>query len=500
MGSSAAGSSESHQPHLSPADGISIIVGIVVGVSIFKSPPLIFGNVTGPWGLIGAWVLGGVLSLAGALCYAEMATTYHDLGGDYSYLKRAFGGWFAFLFGWSQLAATLTGSIGSLAYVFSDYALRLWGLEPGKPASATLGVGFALASVGVLTVANLIGARVGKTLQNLLTLGKLVGLGAIVLAALVAGGQQPLAPTQEMQGPGFGLAMIFVLYAFGGWNDAAFVAAEVRDGQKNIPRVLILGTGLVLVVYLLVNLAYWYALGFDGVRRSSAPAADVLVAAVRHWGSGDAVARGMERAVILMVMVSSLGAINGLLFTGSRVYASMGYDHRVFAFLRRWDPRLNGPVWSLLASGVTAMLMIVLIGTESGRAVLDSGFRGVGLTPPNWSKFGGGFDTLVAVTSPIFWGFFLLTGLALFVLRKVDPDRPRPFRVPFFPLTPTLFCLASVYMLHESLSYAGELALLGLMPVALGAPLYYLDRRAYADDQPQATRPSPAASKQREAD
>lgn len=484
MASSSPEAPQSHQHHLSPADGISIIVGIVVGVSIFKSPPLIFSNVAGPWGLIAAWVLGGVLSLCGALCYAEMATTYHDLGGDYAYLKRAFGGWVAFLFGWSQLAATLTGSIGSLAYVFSDYALRLVGLDAEQPTSAAMGVGFALASVAVLTVANLVGARVGKTLQNLLSLGKLIGLAAIILAALLAGGDRALLPSEGVKGPGFGLAMIFVLYAFGGWNDAAFVAAEVRDGQRNIPRVLIWGTGLVLIVYLLVNLAYWYALGFDGVRQSSAPAADVLVAAVRRWQGGDGIAWLMERAVILMVMVSSLGAINGLLFTGSRVYASMGHDHRVFAFLRRWDPRLNTPVWSLLASGFMAMLMIVLVGTESGRAALDGGFRGIGLTPPNWSKFGGGFDTLVAVTSPVFWGFFLLTGLSLFILRKVDPQRPRPFRVPLFPLTPTLFCLASVYMLHESLSYAGELSLLGLIPVAIGAPLYYLDRRAYGEELP----------------
>lgn len=457
----------SHQQHLRPWDGISIIVGIVVGTSIFKSTALIFSNVDGPLGLLAVWVAGGVLSFIGALCYAELATTYPFMGGDYAYLKRAFGGFVAFLFGWSQLAATLTGSIGSMAFAFADYASALRG-EAGASGSAWVAGG----AIAVLTVANILGARVGKNLQNVLSLVKVVGLAAIVvLAVFASGGGGELSPTKPMGGPGFGLAMILVLYTYGGWNDAAFVAAEVRDPEKNIPKVLLGGIALILVVYLIINAAYWWALGFDGARDSWTPAADVATRAVGAWGG---------RAISVLVMISALGAINGLLLTGSRVYATMGADHSLFGFLKHWDPRLNTPVWSLLASGAVALGMTAVVGTEAGRGAVDAALITIKLSaePLAWSNFGGGFGTLVAATAPVFWAFFLLTGISLMVLRVIDREKTRPFRVPLYPITPLLFCATSGYMLYASIDYARSLALIGLLPVALGAPLYFLGKRS----------------------
>lgn len=454
-----------HTQHLSPWDGISIIVSIVVGTSIFKSTALIFGNVAGPWSLLGVWVAGGVLSFIGALCYAELATAYPFMGGDYAYLKRAFGGLVAFLFGWAQLAATLTGSIGSMAFAFADYAAAFLG---EKNAVGT--VWLAAAAIGFLTVANILGAHVGRTLQNLLTVVKVGGLAAIVILAFFANREGPLLPTKPIEGPGFGLAMVLVLYTYGGWNDAAFVAAEVRDRERNIPRVLLGGTALILLVYLLINLAYWWALGFDGARNSWAPAAELASRSLGDWGG---------RAISALVMISALGAMNGLLVTGSRVYASMGNDHALFAFLKRWDPRLNTPVWSLLTSGVVAIAMSGLVGTEAGRSAVDSCLINCRLAtePLQWGDFGGGFGTLVAATSPVFWTFFLLTGVSLIVLRFVDPEIPRPFKTPLYPLTPILFCATSGYMLYASVAYAKYLSLVGLLPVACGLPLYFIGRR-----------------------
>ncbi|MFO0871701.1 MAG: amino acid permease [Pirellulales bacterium] len=454
-----------HQQHLSPWDGISIIVGIVVGTSIFKSTALIFSNVEGPLSLLFVWVAGGILSFIGALCYAELATTYPFLGGDYAYLKRAFGGFVAFLFGWAQLAATLTGSIGSMAFAFADYAAAFGGDKNAVGSAWT-----AAAAIAALAVANALGAKVGRHLQNVLSFVKIAGLAAIVLAALLAGGATQLQPSEPVGGPGFGLAMILVLYTYGGWNDAAFVAAEVRQAERNIPRVLLGGTALILVIYLIVNLAYWWALGFDGARGSWAPAAEVAARAVGDWG---------RQAISVLVMISALGAINGLLVTGSRVYASMGNDHRLFSFLKRWDPRLNTPVWSLLTSGAVAVGMTALVGTEAGRQLVDQSLQLAHLTSAGlqWNDYGGGFGTLVAATSPVFWTFFLLTGIALIVLRFTDRDVRRPFRVPLFPVTPLLFCATSGYMLYASIEYGKYLCLIGLVPVALGIPLYFIGRR-----------------------
>lgn len=463
-----------HQQHLSPWDGISIIVSIVVGTSIFKSTALIFTNVSGPWTLLAAWVAGGILSFIGALCYAELATAYPFVGGDYAYLKRAFGGLVAFLFGWAQLAATLTGSIGTMAFAFADYASAFLG---DKAAIGTASI--AAIAIGVLTLANIFGAHVGRTLQNLLTVIKVIGLTAILVLAFFASREGPLMPTKPLDEAElelskvvskFGLAMVFVLYTYGGWNDAAFVAAEVRDRERNIPRVLLGGTALILLVYLLINLAYWWALGFDGARSSWAPAAELASRALGDWGG---------RAISALVMISALGAMNGLLVTGSRVYASMGNDHALFTFLKRWDPRLNTPVWSLLTSGIVAIAMSALVGTETGRAAVDSILKASRLSdePLKWNDFGGGFGTLVAATAPVFWAFFLLTGLSLIVLRFRDPAIPRPFKVPLYPLTPMLFCATSGYMLYASVDYAEYLALLGLLPVACGLPLYFIGRR-----------------------
>ncbi|MFO0904378.1 MAG: amino acid permease [Pirellulales bacterium] len=457
-----------HQAHLSPWDGMSIIVGIVVGTSIFKSTSLIFGNVSGPLELFGVWIAGGVLSFIGALCYAELATTYPFVGGDYAYLKRAFGGFVAFMFGWSQLAASLTGSIGTMAFAFADYGVAFSG---GQESAGDAWL--AALAIAVLTVANVLGARAGSRLQNILSVVKIAGLVALVALAVFAGGEHSLSPSQPVQGPGFGLAMILVLYTYGGWNDAAFVAAEVRHPERNIPRVLLGGIALILAIYLVVNCAYLWALGFDGARQAGAPAAEVAKRIAGPWGG---------KAISLLVMISALGAINGLLVTGSRVYASMGADHSLFAFLKRWDPRLNTPVWSLITSGVVAVAMTAVVGTAAGRGLVDQTLMTLGAVsqPLPWSDYGGGFNTLVTATAPVFWGFFLLTGLSLIVLRFTDPQRVRPFRVPLFPLEPLLFCGMCGYMLYAAIDYAKYLSLIGLLPVALGAPLYFLGRRTAA--------------------
>jgi amino acid transporter len=461
--------------HLSVWDAVSIIIGIVVGTGIFETPPFIFSQFSSTEWAMSAWILGGVLSLIGALCYAELATTYQRSGGDYVYLGRAYGSWVGFLFGWAQLAVILTGSIGMMAYVFADYSIRLFALPPET------GWLLAAAPVVVLTGLNILGIRFGKGTQNILTIVKVVGLSAIVAAGFAwpstAPDIQPVRPalggalgTSAVlfpPGSNFAFAMVLILLTYGGWNDAAYVAAEVRAGARNIPRALILGTAGITLIYLLVNGAYLTGLGFDGARNSRAVAADVLARPLGEWG---------ERCMCLLVMVSALGTVNGLIYAGSRIYSTLGTDHAVFGWLGRWHGLRGTPYVALLTQASICLAMIAVIGSSFGREAVDSLFTSLGVGKISWEGHGG-FETLLRCTAPIFWIFFLLTALSLFVLRFKDRDLPRVFAVPLYPIIPMIFCGSCFYMLHSSINYAGALGLIGAGLLLAGLPLYWLSRR-----------------------
>jgi amino acid transporter len=452
---------EARSPHLSVWDAVAIIVGIVIGAGIYETAPLVFANSTSGAQALTLWALGGALSLVGAACYAELASTYPRSGGDYVYLSRAYAPIVGFLFGWAQLAVILTGSIGMMAYVFADYSAELW---PMPDAGKAIVAG---AAVLVLTLVNVFGMVVGKTAQNLLSIVKVVGLLAIAIVAFSAPIRGSAAPPSPEGTASVGLAMILVLYTFGGWNDAAFVAAEVRGPKRNIARALVLGTAAVTLIYLLVNAAFIAALGFDGARQSKAIAADVL-----RGPFGEAGARGIS----VLVMISALSAVNGLILTGSRVYATLGTDYSVFARLGQWHPRWRSPISALAAQLVVSVGMIAAVGTGSGRRSIDALLTALGGSPASWAGHGG-FDTLLRCTAPVFWLFFLLTGVSLFVLRSKDSQRERPFRVPLYPILPLLFCGTCLYMLYSAVDYAGALTWFGVLPLAAGVPLYFTSKQ-----------------------
>ncbi len=441
-------------------DAISLIVGIVVGSSIYKAPPLIFGNSPTPLIGLGLWLLGGVISLIGALIYAELATTYPRCGGEYNYLTRAYGPWLGFLFAWSQLAVIQTASIGALAYVFADYALGLgdWPAQwtPWLAAGAVIG----------LTFVNGIGLRAGARIQNLLTILKIVGLTALVIAGLCYGTANPLEPAPPSSGPGWTLALILVLYAYGGWSDAGFVAAEVRNISVNVPRALLGGLGLITLTYLLINLAYLRALGAEGLAASSRPAADTLTLLAGPRGG---------QLMSLLVMASALGGVNGLIFAASRVHVMLGEDYRAFRWLGGFS-RSEAPVASLVTQAIVTVSMIITVGTESGRQTLNSLLQTVAIPAIPWSNYGGGFETLFAGSAPAFWLFFVLNACGFVVLRLTDADRPRPFRVPGFQLTAALFIVACCWMLYSSADYAWPLLPVVSGPMLLGIPVYFFCR------------------------
>lgn len=441
------------KPRLGLWDAVSIIVGIVVGTSIYKSPAMIFDKAGGPWTALGLWVLGGVLAWCGAVCYAELATTYPRDGGDYEYLNRAFGSWCGFLFAWAQITTIISGNIAIMSYAFADYAWRTWPVMKNHMLWLTLG------PIAVLSAINALGIIAGKLTQNILTIVKIIGLLSLVVVGLIS--TSAVAQPQAVRpiSPNLGLALVFVLYSYGGWAHAAYVAAEVRDERRNIPRALVLGIVGITVTYFLVNGAYLAALGFEGARISQTPAADVLELASGTWGG---------RAISILVMLSALGAINGMILTGTRIYAVWGADYPALSWLGAWNRRTTAPMAAIALQAVFAAILVLLVGTELGRNSFDAALNVAGRNGLPWDEFHGGFETLVAGSAPAFWALCLLTGVAFFVLRVRNREIERPFRVPLNPLPPLVFCATCAFMLYASAQYARWLSLIGIVPLAVG--------------------------------
>jgi len=454
-------SSPGIRAHLSLWDAVSIIIGIIIGATIYESPPFVFKNTGNPWLGLGIWVIAGLLCLIGALCYAEMASTYPRLGGDYVYLTRAYGSGIGFLYGWAQLTVIQTGSIGIMAYVFADYAIKLWSLPKES------GVLFALLAVGVLSLLNILGVVLGNGIQNVLTAAKIVGLAGIVVAGLGWGQAGSAFEGHALiQDRSLKTAFIFVFFAYGGWNDAAFVAAEMKQQRRNIPLALILGTTGVMLIYVAVNAAYLLGLGFEGAQASEAIAADVLRLPLQEQGF---------KAMCILVMISALGSVNGVIFTSSRIYAAMGADHPIFARLSQWHEKLGSPIWALGTQAIITLILIAAVGSTVGREALDRVFQSLGLEKVSWEGRGG-FDSLLRCTAPIFWVFFLMSALSLFILRWKDRGIDRPFTVPFFPIIPLIFVATCAFMLYSGITFAGNFGLVGGGLLLAGVPLWLISR------------------------
>jgi amino acid transporter len=427
------------RPVLSVVDAVALIVGVVVGAGIFKTPALVATHAGGTELFLLAWLVGGVISLIGALCYAELATAYPNAGGDYHYLRRAFGNDVAFLFAWARMTVMQTGSIAMLGFVFGDYALELLPIGPG---SAALYAALAITSV---TMLNLLGVQQGKTAQKVLTTAKILGLLSIVIAGLIVAPPPPPSPaTREAPRIAFGLAMIFVLLTYGGWNEAAYISGEVRNARRNMVKSLLWGILTIASIYTLANLAYLKGLGLSTMSGSDVVAADVMR---RVAGPGGAT------FVSLLIAIAALGSMNATTFTGARSIYALGQDYRALRFLGDWRGSRNTPANALLMQGGIALLL-VLLGA--------------------WAR--DGFVMMVEYTAPVFWFFFLLVGVSLFVLRRREPQRPRPFRVPWYPATPLLFCITCLYMLHSSLAYTGLGAVVGVGVLLAGVPMLLVAR------------------------
>jgi amino acid transporter len=430
-------------------DAITMIVGLIVGAGIFGTPSIVAGAVQSESVLLTLWVVGGVFSILGALCYAELATAFPSAGGEYHFLQRAFGRSLAFLYGWARMTVIVAGSIAVFAYLFGDYLSRVINL--GAYSSAI----WATLVVGVLTIVNYIGIKEGKATQNFFTVLEVSGLVLIVVAGLIfAPAPTAAAPAAAGAGQpwyfgaGIGSAMVFVLFTYGGWNDAAYISAEVRDRDRNMVRALLYSISLVAVLYVLVNYAYVKGLGYEAMARSDAVAADLLKAT---WGSTG------EKVISVMIAIAALTSVNGSIIVGARSNYALGRDWPALGFLGRWDEASGSPRTAMVVQGVIALGLVAF------GAFQNTGFKG-----------------LVEYSLPVFWGFFMLVGIALFVLRAKEPNAPRPFRVPGYPVTPAIFVAMCGYLLYSSLMYHRTHALVGLGVLAVGAVLMVVTKRPLA--------------------
>jgi basic amino acid/polyamine antiporter, APA family len=422
------------RPTLGAREAFAITIGIVIGAGIFRTPSLVAGAASSDTLMLLAWVVGGALSIVGALCYAELATTYPQAGGDYAYLRRAYGPRPAFLYAWARLTVIQTGSIVLLAYVVGDYMRQLLDLGPW---SSTL---YAALTVLVLTACNWLGIRQGTTVQNVLTALELLGLGLVIAAGLLfAPDAVPLGSASTGDGGALGLVLVFVLLTYGGWNEAVYMTAEVRDARRWMPRILTLSLIVIAALYVLANLAYLRVLGMDGMAASDAVAADMMRVAFGERGAA---------LMSVIVVVAALTSANATMITGARSVYAVGRDFGALGIVGRWDDAHGSPRTAMLVQGVLSLLLVALAATA-----LD------------------GFRMAVEYTAPVFWLFFLLVGASLIVLRRRDPALPRPFRVPLYPVLPLLFCATCAYLLYSSLAYTGTGALVGVGVLAAGALL-----------------------------
>jgi amino acid transporter len=398
------------KPSLSLTDAVALIVGIVVGAGIFRVPSLVAANAGSETAFLAAWAIGGLVSLVGALCYAELASTFPSAGGDYHFLTRAYGRKLSFLYAWARMSVIQTGSVALLSFIFGDFASQIFRL--GEFSSAI----YAVLIVVLLTAINIAGIGFGTGTQKLLTAIEVLGVTAVIVAGIAAAPNETQGAGTQTGTAAFGLTMVFVLLTYGGWNEAAYISAEMRGSRRRIAQALIAGILIVTVLYLLVNMAYLSALGLHGLAQSEAAASDAMRGAFGSFGA---------QFIGVLVAISAITSANATIFTGARTNYALGRDFPVLSALGKWNESSNAPVNAFLAQGAVALLLI-----------------GLGVVTRK------GFETIVEYTAPVFWSFFLLTGISLFILRRKEPHIERPFRVPLYPLTPVVFFLSSHYIIY----------------------------------------------------
>ena len=425
---------------------IAVLVGTTIGSGIFRSPAGIADKLPGPLPFLSIWVVGGIFALCGALTLAEVAGAFPQTGGVYVYIRESWGRLPAFLFGWAELIIIRAAALGAISTTFSEYFIRVLGYDPRVAPYNKYVHYIAAGAILLLAAFNYVGMKWGSLVQNLTTLAKTGALVLLIVLALALGLPQtgghftPAAPAESFTYARFGLALVSVLWVYDGWADVSFVAGEVRDPERNLPRVLIYGTLTIIALYLLANIGYLAVLPVEEIRQSKLVAADAADRLVGPIGVA---------FVSVAVMISTFGTLNGSVMTGARILFAMAADGLLFRPVATVHKKFQTPS---VAIGLEAGLgvLFVLLGTFEQLA-----------------------DAFVTAIVP----FYALAVGSVFVLRR-RPEYKPPFRVPGYPVVPALFIVATILLLGNAIidptSRAPTLWVLGV--ILAGIPVFYFTR------------------------
>jgi len=421
-------------------DSSAIIVGIVVGVGIFRVPAEVVGFMPSPPWVLAAWLLGGIICLLGAFCFAELAASFPQTGGLYIYLRESYGPAMGFLFGWVELVIIRPGSIAAVSFIAAESLRSLLGT--GAETIKLLAVLIIL----VLSVVNILGLRYGKGIQTLLSTLVVIFLVSVV----VMGGVSPQGDLSHFSIPqasgteglwrSMGLALIPILWTYGGWHENTFLAGETRDPSRLIPRALILSISLITLLYVAVNAIYIYLLPMETIGMSSLVMSDVMNLLLGSHG---------QLSLDAFVMIVSLAGINGMIMTGSRLTVAVAEDRAVFRFLAQSADRHRAPYRAIILISGLSFLMVA------------------------W----GTFHRLLFFTGVAVWLFFALVTGSLFILRYKFPELTRVYRVKLYPVIPLIFLATCILLFINTVLYYPYQSAIGLALVLSGLPLYALSRK-----------------------
>jgi APA family basic amino acid/polyamine antiporter len=420
-----------------------IVVGITIGSGIFRAPAGIAHLIPDARLLLGLWVGGGLLSLCGALSFAELAAMLPESGGFYAYLREGWGRPIAFLFGWSELVLIRANALGGMAIVFGEYALRTAGVDPTTHVVAARSI--AAAAIAFAAAANIRGVALGASVVGFSTAAKMTALAFLAVSAFALGGAHggdfshlnaSYAAASSISAGSLGLALVSVLYAYDGFGDVTFAGGEVSNPARNLPRAIILGTMAIIGIYVLTNAAYLYVMPVEQIARSPLVAADVMQAVFGRAG---------VVAVSLVVMISTFSAVNGVTLSAPRIFFAMAEDGLFFRALGRVHPRFHTPYISIV---VSALLGMALVMSRS-------------------------FEALSSTMVLAVWPFYALTVGALFRLRRLRPDAVRPYRVAGYPFVPAIFIATIVWFIVNALIISPISTATTLALILLGLPVYF---------------------------
>jgi APA family basic amino acid/polyamine antiporter len=417
-------------------DSSSIVVGTMIGTGIFIVPSSIAQDLPSIGMILAAWVLAGIISFFGALAYAELGAIMPRSGGQYVYLRESYGSFLAFICGWTYFLVIQSGSIATVSVGFSIYLSYLIPSIPNASTWAPLGL------IALLTFINYRGVRAGAWVQLTFTMLKIIGLALLMASAFLSKAPAAFEWSSEssaFSGQHLGLAMLACFVAYDGWHAIAFIAGEVREPERNLPLALALGVAIVLLIYLLVNLAYMKVLPLAEIAASGHVATKV---AERTMGSIGAI------VVTITIVLSSIGAANGAIMTGSRIYFAQALDGLFFQKLGKIHPRFETPSFSILAQGAWTALLTL----------------------------SGSYETLFSYVLFAAWIFHALTVLGVPILRRKHPKLMRPYKMWGYPVTPWLFVAFALWFVLNTMITKPSSSLIGSAIIASGLPIYFVWR------------------------